>query len=307
MARPLRIQYSNAIYHVMSRGDRRQDIFRQPEDRVLFLETLASACGKTQWQVHAYCLMSNHFHFVVETPRPNLVAGMKWLLGTYTMRFNRRHHYSGHLFGGRYKAQVIDETTPGYLRTAADYVHLNPARAGLVAEGEKLASYLWSSFPAYLATPGKRPAWLRVDRVLSEHGIERDDRRGRREFERRLESQRQTQLAADCEVMRNGWRVGAEDFLDRLLGKWEGKMSEHHGGRERAETEIEKARRLITSELARAGWSVERLARERKGAALKVKIARRLRAETTMPLKWIAAELRMGTWTHLNRLLHARQ
>ena len=106
MARPLRIQYLNAIYHVMSRGDRRQDIFRQPEDRVLFLETLASACGKTQWQVHAYCLMSNHFHFVVETPRPNLVAGMKWLLGTYTMRFNRRHHYSGHLFGGRYKAQV---------------------------------------------------------------------------------------------------------------------------------------------------------------------------------------------------------
>ena len=201
----------------------------------------------------------------------------------------------------------FDETTPGYLRTAADYVHLNPARAGLVAEGEKLASYLWSSFPAYLATPGKRPAWLRVDRVLSEHGIERDDRRGRREFERRLESQRQTQLAADCELMRNGWRVGAEDFLDRLLGKWEGKMSEHHGGRERAETEIEKARRLITSELARAGWSVERLARERKGAALKVKIARRLRAETTMPLKWIAAELRMGTWTHLNRLLHARQ
>jgi REP element-mobilizing transposase RayT len=139
-----------------------------------FPGTLAGACGKTQWQVHAYCLMSNHFHFVVETPHPNLVTGMKWLLGTYTMRFNRRHHYSGHLFGGRYKAQVIDETSPGYLRTAADYVHLNPARAGLVAEGEKLASYPWSSFPAYLATAGKRPAWLRVDRVLGEHGIEQD-------------------------------------------------------------------------------------------------------------------------------------
>ncbi|MGI8437499.1 MAG: hypothetical protein ACR2NX_11435 [Chthoniobacterales bacterium] len=107
--------------------------------------------------------------------------------------------------------------------------------------------------------------------------------------------------------MRSGWRVGAEDFLDRLLGKWEGKMGEHHGGRERSETEIERARRLIGSELARAGCSVEQLAKERKGAAVKVEIARRLREETTVPLKWIAAELRMGTWTHLNRLLHAQK
>lgn len=112
---------------------------------------------------------------------------------------------------------------------------------------------------------------------------------------------------AGCEVMRNGWHVGAEDFLDRLLGKWEGKMGEYHGGRERSETEIEKARCLIASELARAGWSVEQLARERKGAAVKVAIARLLGQETTMPLKWIAGELRMGTWTHLNRLLHAKK
>ncbi len=107
--------------------------------------------------------------------------------------------------------------------------------------------------------------------------------------------------------MRNGWRVGAEDFLDRLLVKWEGKLGEHHGGLERSETEIEKARRLLASELARAGWSVEQLAGERKGAAVKVAIARRLRQETTMPLKWIAGELHMGTWTHLNRLLHAQK
>jgi hypothetical protein len=148
---------------------------------------------------------------------------------------------------------------------------------------------------------------LRVDRVLGEHGIEQDDRRGRREFERRLESQRQTQLAAGGEVMRNGWHVGAQDFLARLLGKWDGRIGEHHGGRERSETEIERARRLIASELARAGGNVEQLARERKGAAVKVAIARRLREETTMPLTWIACELQMGTWTHLNRLLHGRK
>ena len=94
---------------------------------------------------------------------------------------------------------------------------------------------------------------------------------------------------------------------DRLLGKWDGKTGEHHGSRERSETETEKARRLIASELARVGWSVEQLAREQKGAPVKVAIARRLREEPTMPLKWIALEMRMGTWTHLNRLLHARK
>ncbi|MDQ3119495.1 MAG: hypothetical protein M3Q89_08030 [Verrucomicrobiota bacterium] len=163
---------------------------------------------------------------------------------------------------------MIDETTSGYLRTAADYVHLNPARAGLVAEGEKLTSYAWSSDRPTSPRPGKRPAWLRVDRVFGEHGIEQDDRRGRREFERRLESQRCSELAAGVGVMRNGWRVGGEDFLDWLLAKWDGKAGEHHGGRERRETEMERARRLIASELARAGWGAEKLATERKGDAI---------------------------------------
>src|SRR5467141_2121419 len=90
MARKLRIQYEGAIYHVMNRGDHREDIFYNNTDRKLFLETLAEACAKTDWQVHAWCLMSNHFHLVVETPKANLVSGMKWFLGTYTSRFNRR-------------------------------------------------------------------------------------------------------------------------------------------------------------------------------------------------------------------------
>jgi REP element-mobilizing transposase RayT len=113
----------------MNRGDRREEIFRDDQDRRRFLETLAEACGKTGWQVHAYCLMPNHFHLVVETPEANLVAGMKWFLGTYTSRFNRRHKLFGHLFSGRYKALVVDNTSPGYLKRVCDYVHLNPAPA----------------------------------------------------------------------------------------------------------------------------------------------------------------------------------
>ena len=108
MARKLRIEYPGAVYHVMNRGDRREAIFLNEKDRELFLETLGEACAKTGWEVHAFCLMGNHFHLVMETPRANLVAGMKWFLGTYTSRFNRRHRLFGHLFSGRYKALIVD-------------------------------------------------------------------------------------------------------------------------------------------------------------------------------------------------------
>jgi REP element-mobilizing transposase RayT len=131
MARRLRIQYPGAIYHVMNRGDQREAIFRDDDDRRQLLLTLGEACRKTEWQVHAYCLMSNHVHLVVETPQPNLVDGMKWLLGVHTKRFNIRHELCGHLFAGRYKALIVEGSGNGYLRTVCDYVHLNPVRAGL--------------------------------------------------------------------------------------------------------------------------------------------------------------------------------
>src|SRR4051794_37437292 len=131
MGRKLRIQYPGAIYHLMSRGDRSEPIFGDDSDRVLFLKTLDEVCEKTGWQVHALCLMLNHFHLVAETPHANLVEGMKWFLGTYTSRFNRRHQLFGHVFSGRYKALIVDGSGTGYLRTVCDYVHLNPPRAGL--------------------------------------------------------------------------------------------------------------------------------------------------------------------------------
>src|ERR1043166_5772249 len=106
MPRKLRVEYPGAIYHVMNRGDRREPVFRDDEDRERFLETLGEACLKTGWKVHAYCLMLNHFHLVIETPQGNLVAGMKWFLGVYTSGFNRRHKLFGHLFSGRYKSLI---------------------------------------------------------------------------------------------------------------------------------------------------------------------------------------------------------
>src|SRR6266542_96290 len=122
VARKLRVEYAGAIYHVMNRGDRREPIFQDEADRQRFVETLGEGCERSGWQVHAYCLMPNHFHLVVETPQPTLVAGMKWFLGTYTGRFNRRHKLFGHLFSSRYKSLIVDGSGSGYLRTVCEYV-----------------------------------------------------------------------------------------------------------------------------------------------------------------------------------------
>ena len=144
MARKLRVEYEGAIYHVMNRGDHREAIFLDARDRQVFLATLGQACAKTGWQVHALCLMANHFHLVVETPNANLAAGMKWCLGTYTGRFNRRHKFFGHLFSGRYKALIVEGSGTGYLKTVCDYVHLNPVRAKLLKPEQPLREYPWS-------------------------------------------------------------------------------------------------------------------------------------------------------------------
>lgn len=302
MARPLRIQYEGAIYHVMSRGDRREAIFVDDDDRERFSATLAEACAKTGWQVHAACLMDNHFHLVVETPQPNLSVGMKWLLGTYTQRFNRRHKHWGHLFGGRFKAQLIDGRSPGYLARACHYVHLNPCRAGLIGSGAPLESYRWSTYPAYLL-PRLRPGWMRVDRLLGEHGLAMDTARSRRAFSRQVERMRLDPLVEPNEATRRGWTLGAEDFADWLSERLA--RPGRHGERaaERRETDRALAERLVRVGLAQAGWKEIDLSRAPKGDPAKVAIARRLRHGTPMTRRWIAERLQMGSASYVSALL----
>ena len=296
MARKLRVQYPGAIYHVMNRGDRREPIFKDDADRELFLQTLGETCGKTNWQVHAFCLMPNHFHLVVETPRANLVAGMKWFLGTYTSRFNRRHQLFGHLFSGRYKSLVVDGSGNGYLRTVCDYVHLNPVRAKLLGVEEPLRSYRWSSLGEYLKAPGRRWTWLRVDRLLGELHIPRDSTAGRRQFETMMEERReQATHSAEWKAVRRGWFLGDAQFRKELLAQMHENFGAHHGGEEREESCQVCAERLLETELRRLGWTKEHLAKRRKGDVQKARVARRLREETTMTLGWIAERLAMGS------------
>jgi REP-associated tyrosine transposase len=270
---------------------------------------LGQTCRRTGWQIHAYCLMDNHFHLVVETPRGNLSTGMQWFLGSYTQRFNRRHRLWGHLFGGRYKALLVDGRPGGaYLRRVCDYVHLNPVRAGMLGNKEKVHRFRWSSCTHYLTTKKKRPAWLRTDRLMGEHGLGSGSARSRGEFSRRMESLRQeVNSPQQLQPIRRGWKLGGEDFLDWILDKIEVPTKEAHPSRERDETEQAKALRIVQEELKRRGWTKAELKRRRKGDEAKVALARRLREETAVSLRWIAENLYMGTWTHVsNRLYHCR-
>jgi hypothetical protein len=209
------------------------------------------------------------------------------------------------VFSGRYKSLIVDGSGGGYLKTVCDYVHLNPVRAKLLGPKQPASSFAWSSLRLYLQPPGKRPAWLRVGRLLGEHGIPRDSKQGRREFGRRMELRSQAKdEPGQFKLLRRGWCLGEKAFRKELLAQMTEQVGEHHYGEARAAAGQERAEGMVREGLARLGWKEEDLAARRKGDGDKLKLALRLRAETTASVKWIAARLRMGTWTHLNHLLY---
>ena len=160
MARALRIEYPGAYYHITSRGNERKSIYRNKGDRRSFLLYLKSAYLRYGAVIHAYCLMDNHYHILLETPRGNLSQIMRHINGAYTTRFNIKHKRKGHLFQGRYKAILVD--ADAYLTELSRYIHLNPVRAGMIDMPEK---YSWSSYRYYIGKK-KKPDWLFVDSIL---------------------------------------------------------------------------------------------------------------------------------------------
>ena len=179
-----------------------------------------------------------------------------------------------------------------------------PVPAQLVPAQERLASYPWSSFPEYLKSPQRRVTWLRVDRVLGECGISKDSRAGRREFERVVEARRGPQSEVLFKDIRRGWCLGDEAFRQELLAAAVERVGPSHYGAERQETGLQKAERIVQGEIQRLGWDEDELRARRKGDRAKVMLARRLRQETSMSLKWIAQRLHMGTWTYVSNLLN---
>ncbi|MCH8036411.1 MAG: transposase, partial [Proteobacteria bacterium] len=159
MSRPLRIEFPGALYHLTARGNARQDIYLDARDSRRFLGLLGEVCSRYAWRCFAYCLMTNHYHLVVETAHPNLAAGMRQLNGRYSQAFNHHHQREGHLFQGRYKAILVEREA--YLLEVCRYVVLNPVRAGLARAPQ---AWRWSSYRATLAGAG--PAWLAAPALL---------------------------------------------------------------------------------------------------------------------------------------------
>ena len=289
MARKLRIQYPGVIYHVMNRGDHQEKIFCNDADRKLFLAALAEGCQKTGFQIHGFCLMSNHFDLVVETPHANLVEGMKWLLGVYTSRFNRRHKAFGHLFSGRYKALIVDGSGNGYLKSVCDYVHLNPVRAGLLGPEQPLETYRWSSYPLYLSDHSPRPEWLRVDRLLGEWGTRWDQPGAGVRFSAVMEARRQAERDQEFKPVGRGWCVGSKQFRAGMLQHIEEQRGKWHYGAELSESAAAKAERVIAEELRVGSVTEEQLTAWRKGHPFKVKLAAKDRTRAFTPLlRWRA-------------------
>ncbi len=167
MARPLRIEYPGALYHVTSRGDRQEPIFDDDRDRTAFLNILGDVVSRFRWRCHAYCLMGNHYHLMIETPQGNLTKGMRQLNGVFTQWSNRRHKRSGHLFQGRYKAIIVDRDA--YFLEVARYIVLNPVRASMVEHPQQ---WPWSSYGAMTAK-FTAPPWLTTDVLLEAFGKSR--------------------------------------------------------------------------------------------------------------------------------------
>ena len=164
MARPLRVEYPGAYYHVINRGNAGENIFDGQREKEKFLEYLKKAVERFSMIIHTYCIMPNHYHILVETPQPNLSVAMQWLNGSYAGYYNKKHQRSGHLFQGRYKAMLIDADK--YLKHLSRYIHLNPVRAKLVI---KPVEYPWSSYSAFIRTI-KASDWLETRWLLAFFG-----------------------------------------------------------------------------------------------------------------------------------------
>jgi putative transposase len=302
----------------MARGNHRERIFRDEADRLLFYQTLGEACERTGWRVHAWVLMSNHYHLMVETPEANLAAGMRWLQNTYTRRHNCRHRLWGRLFGDRYKAILSEGGSGYYYCSLMDYIHLNPVRAGLVGaeRGESVRDYVWSSVAKGYAVPsGRRPIWLAAEAGLAMAQCA-DTAVGRRRFVEHLDSRAREEGVRAGVIepgqdrrhshLRHGWYWGSQAFAERML-QLAGKGIATRRNRTyrsaplfRAHDERE-AQRLLDGGLTAAGLSARELDSLPGSDVRKVALANLLLERTVTRQSWIADKLAMRSAANVSQ------
>lgn len=292
MARQARIEYPGALHHVRSRGNRGERIFLDDTDRRHFLELLAEAVRRYGWLIYAWVLMDNHYHMAIETPRPNLSHGMRWLLGSYVTWFNKRHGLTGHLLGDRFHSDLVEKET--YLRELVRYIVLNPVRAKMVARPEE---YAWSS---YRATCGLEPApeWLALER-LAPHFGEPDSWQGnyRGYVEEKLGSD---ERLWDHRV--NGIYLGSEPWLLEVRKLVESKLRTDEHPRAHREVGRPKMATIVAA-VATAFETTETAIRKGRGGAAREIAAWLGWYEGLHRLRSIAAALRIGSSGRISDLV----
>ena len=301
MARKLRLEYAGAIYHIISRGNYRADVFGQDRTKAAFLDCLDEASGKAGWRVHAWCVMSNHYHLCLETPEPNLVDGMRWLQATFSVRFNRFRQEHGHVFQGRYKALPVEPQSSGAL---CHYIHLNPVRAGII-KAEALPDWPWTSMSRLMS--GRRTGWFSPEVALEHAGGLRDTPAGRKRYLCYLawlsEDETEKKRLA-FEQMSKDWAVGSREFKRDLIRDHkelaEALRAQPEGSRE-VVREVWQER--LSAYLAVLKKSEPELRASAKGAPWKVAVAAAMKTTTTASNPWPAEQLKMGSPFRLSRLV----
>ncbi len=302
MPRKQRIEYPGAIYHIISRGNYRKDLFSDPETSGSFEGTIFEAAERCGWKLYAYVIMSNHYHLAVETPEPNLVEGMRWLQSTFATRFNRFRKERGHVFQGRYKSLLLNEDRP--LLGLINYIHLNPVRAKLSTVDE-LKSYAFSSYPKYfkrkVPLPLDRQTLLRLCHLPDTMGGMRKYEDSLKLVDERDPEKREALAKNYC----RGWFLGTAQKKKKLMEDlaetspivdWE--------GMELKELNQLRWEGIVQAELRRLKIKEEAISASPKGAGWKVMIAKRLRRETTATNPWIAGRLQMGHPNYVSNLVH---
>ena len=292
----------------MCRGNNGQEIFLTDDGRRLFLATLDEVCRQTGWSIHAYVLMSNHYHLLLETPEANLVAGMKLFQGAYTQRFNAMFQRRGHLFQGRYKAIPV-QTDPlegglEYFRKVSTYIHLNPFRAGLYGEGfaQGLESYPWSSYPAYCGVARKRPEWLVRRKVLRTWGLAEGESGTlaayREKLERCMKFERDPEsgMRGDFErQIKRGWFIGSEEFREQLADRFAGKgRNDNLRGEQRRAHGRSEAERLLSEGLQKLNVTEAEVLAAKSTLLEKQALAWLMKKYSVVTGGWIGERLGIG-------------
>lgn len=303
MPRRARIEYGGAVYHVLNRGNYRQDIFAVPGSAEAFEKTLFDCCSRFGWRLFAYVVMSNHYHCCFKTEDANLVTGMQWLQSAFANRFNRFVHDHGHVFQGRYKALLIEDG-PSVLRVV-NYIHLNPVRAGIETI-ETLKRHSCSSFPKFFVK--KRPACLDAGDWLATAGDLKPTSAGMSCYHKSLKYTIESDPKKRSDLFKElcrGWYIGTREGRRALLRDIETRLSANDRSGSLCGFGEERADILLQEGLIRLGKDEGELVSDRKLAHWKVVLASWIKLQCGAGNRWFGENLHMGNIYSISKAVAA--